>query len=204
MRRNMIWHAIRLSRENSGQAYLRETLVKQAKPAEQIKFLHTLKNPSLDDVQLIIDIYASVPRREKGVAAEELDDVREQVMRMASLDWKLMVVDGSYTPGLEESEAIQQRAIATRRQDRALEGQVTLLRWLVRNGTTDEHRLRAFSAVRRVSSWPNEWKLREETRVDEDRSSERTVRRRWRQVRVNLYQDLLAGDSQSVGAPDAC
>ncbi len=46
-------------------------------------------------------------------------------------------------------QATKQREIYDRRQDRALEGQSTMLRWLVRHGATDEHRLQAFAAVRK-------------------------------------------------------
>ncbi len=88
-RRNALWHTIRLSRDIAGQQYLRETLAKSASPEQRIRFIQSIKNPTIDDVPLLSDLYSSTT---SSVAADkpakELDDVREQVLRIATLEWK--------------------------------------------------------------------------------------------------------------------
>lgn len=168
-RRNAIWHTIRLSRDIAGQKYLRETLSTTATPQQRIRFIQSIKNPTIDDVPLLTDIYDSgIEEALDKNTRKELDDVREQVVRVACIDWKKMVIDTSRSPELSEAESAERRTTYDRRQDRALEGQASIVRWLVRHGATDDHRLRAYAAMFIVTGWPNEHKWLEQTSLKED------------------------------------
>jgi hypothetical protein len=160
VRRIMLWNAIRLSRDIQGRKFLRETLARKATSEQKVQFVQSLRNLNLDDAPVLIELYATASDEilREGQSLDESNDVREQVVRFACIDWTLLVTDRKIDPGLDYEGQVLEQENYNKRRERALEGQSALLVWLLKNGVEDEHRLDAFAAAQRVSAWPNNGK----------------------------------------------
>lgn len=153
-KRNVLWHAIRQSRDLAGREFLKDAIVKRASVAEQIIFLQTLKNPAPFDVPLLAELYQTYrPKFDPQNNRQQLTDLGDQFMRFAVRPERQLIDTDRVPEHLGYLDPSSWRAIQERRGNEAYAAQRELLRWLVRNGVRDQHRLDAWAAV--ISpQWP--------------------------------------------------
>ncbi len=153
-KRTVLWHAIRQSRDLDGRRFLKKTIVESASAEQQVMFLQTLKNPALSDVPLLAELYRTYrPKFDPQNAREQLSDLGDQFMRFATRPERELIGDSRVPEELGFLDPERWRSISDRRGDEAHAARHELLRWLVRNGARDQHRLDAWRAVSNPR-WP--------------------------------------------------
>lgn len=154
-RRNALWHAIRLSRDHVGRKYLIKALVQQATTEQQITFLNTFANPAPFDVPLLVAIYKSASTAEQNSIDDGLAHPQTQLMELSARPWESLASDWDPPIAVGHFELLDGNKIEERRQGDAEHAQHMLLRWLIKNGTREQDRLKAYQiAQTTTSNWP--------------------------------------------------
>ena len=165
-RRNLLWHAVRLSRDHAGRTYLMEAVAQHATDAQKIMYLQTWTNPAPDDVPMLTAIYQHwaegqmkkpvLPSSPPGAdPTTELSDVGSAMMRFASRNWTDLVKEWDPPVALGYLENHDGNRIEERREGEAEHGQHLFLHWLIKYGVTADHKIQAYEdAMQPRGNWP--------------------------------------------------
>ena len=145
--RNLLWHAIRLSRDFQGRAFLIETLPKAPGQA-LVTFLKSMRNLSPFDVPILIAIYNG--GQPEGPKANIISDANAVLVDMSFRDWSRMTTQPGAINDNEEIDQVRFRATYDRRQDDATNAQIDMLRWMLTNGREDSHRIKAYHGLQTI------------------------------------------------------
>ena len=167
-KRTVLWHAIRQSRDLAGRRFLTKTIVEDASAEQQIVFLQTLKNPAPFDVPVLAELYRTYrPKFDPQDSREQLSDLGDQFMRFATRPGRELMGDARVPEELGFLDSAHWRSISDRRGDEAHAARHELLRWLVRNGARDQHRLDAWKAVINPR-WPRSRDMTDARQINSD------------------------------------
>lgn len=161
-RRNLLWHAVRLSRDHAGREHLLEAVAKKATDAQQVMFLQTWSNPTPDDVPLLTAMYqhwaaskAAMPPTSQDDPAAELADVGAAILRFAMRNWTDVVKEWDPPVALGFLENHDGNRIEERREGEAEHAQHLFLTWLIKHGAHETHQIQAYQAAMQPrGNWP--------------------------------------------------
>lgn len=144
-KRLILWHSIRMSRDQHGRDYLIHSLLQKSSHQLQLQFVEQLRIPTRFDVPILAALYKNQPKDEKDAIV-----LQQAIVEFACLtNWKDSVFDRSISPFREkdyDSEAMnEKRLILVRNTSREAErAQHEMVHWLIKNGVDESHRISAF------------------------------------------------------------
>lgn len=165
VRRIALWHSIRMSRDLNGRDYLMRVLA-ETEPVRQVEFLHSFRNPAPYDIPILTAVYqSSVAAGLKGNSPKSFKRVTpsvavadhrvaDEVVNLANGDWDRLVKSWRPPEEFGEYSSTQTRAVDDRRDEDCDQAHYQLLRWLVKEGVSVQHRIQAFRASG-ARTWPS-------------------------------------------------
>lgn len=144
-KRVVLWHAIRMSRDQHGRDYLIHSLLQKSSQQLQLQFVEQLRIPTRFDIPILAALYKNQPKEEKDSVM-----LQQAIVEFTCLtNWKDSVIDRTISPFREkdyDSEAMNEKRLQLGRSisREAERAQHEMVHWLIKNGVDDSHRVSAF------------------------------------------------------------